>query len=697
MSSELRRDSTSVPADGETASQLTPKASNPLASRVTAVLSTSYTDSEFRESLGILDSRQTKNDAQTRRRLRLDLQNEMMDKDEEIVREFGHIAEVCSDFFVLLLLRLLMLTNKQLRNVKTIIDTLNSDYRKMATKVSASNSETAPVLQEASSLLKDKGSVEKKQHILAAVKAHFIMSDEEVVTLTSTAEPVNEAFFVALSKAKKISQDCEILLGFENQTLGSALMEQSSKNVNLAYQKLYKWTQKELNRLNLENPQMSSTMRRALRVLTQRPSLFQNCLDFFAQARQRILLDGFHAALTGSTSSGAEDPTIKPIDLTAHDPLRYVGDMFAWLHSAAVGEREVLEVLFVAEGEALAKDLSSGRDAEIWKLVADDEEPQEDFNALKALNNLVDRGIAGASRIMRQRIEQVIQTNEETIPAYKLVSLINFYRVTFEKLLGSDSDLEDCLGNLEAEALRQFRALVRDHITALRSEPQQAPPDMSPPLFFMDSLKQLNSIISTFETSLSTSTGPTAGFDSVLTEAFEPFFKGCEDISRSLPAHNSLIFMLNCRLASCKVLSSFEATKVRAEELSDAIEEGSKQLTASQLQFFNEASGLSELFSLVKSGHTIGASQAPILGQASQNLDNFLPSAHIDAMDRLRNLHDSILARDITERAAEAFCAAFERLEQAVIQHDVSAGLDETAGLRGSFPRTAAEIRVLLS
>lgn len=569
----------------------------------------------------------------------------------------------------------------------------------MKNRVSASHSETTPALKEAGSLLKEKGDVERKQEILTAVKRHFVLSEDEVAALTSTAEPVNEAYFAALAKAKKIGQDCEVLLGFENQTLGSELMEQSSKHVNLGYQKLYKWTQKELKALNLENPQMNSTMRRALRVLTQRPSLFQNCLDFFAEARQRILLDSFHAALTGTTTSGADDPTIKPIDLTAHDPLRYVGDMLAWIHSAAVGEREVLEVLFVAEGEELAKGLSHGRDAEVWRLVADDEEKQEEFNALKALNSLVDRGVAGASRIMRQRVEQVIQTNEETIPAYKLVSLISFYRITFEKLLSSKSALEECMNGLETEALRQFRSLVRDHIATLRGEFQQTPIDLSPPAFLLDSLKQLDAIITTYESSLSTTLDDDAEFDTVLGEAFEPFLAGCEDMAKSLRLPDSLIFMINCRLASTKCLSSFDTTKVRAEALTAATDQDAKRLVENQLAFLREESGLSQL--LPHSQNHQKGKQVEFhigeLAEASQALDDFLPSAHMDAMERLRNLHDSQLARTITEEAAEEFCSAFDVLEQSIIQQDMNGGGEESSGLRDAFPRTTAEIRVLLS
>jgi conserved oligomeric Golgi complex subunit 6 len=67
---------------------------NPLSSKVTAVLSTSHADAEFRDALALLDERGLENNAETRRQLRLELQNNVIDSNGEIVNEFGRVAEV---------------------------------------------------------------------------------------------------------------------------------------------------------------------------------------------------------------------------------------------------------------------------------------------------------------------------------------------------------------------------------------------------------------------------------------------------------------------------------------------------------------------------------------------------------------------------------------------------------------------------
>ncbi|KUJ14798.1 oligomeric complex COG6 [Mollisia scopiformis] len=665
--------------------------SNPLATKVTSVLSASYADSDIRDALNLLDIRGTQNHSETRRQIRLDVQKEVIESNGDIIREFGHVAE-------------------QLKRIGATIASLNQGCEEMKRHISAAHQETTPVLQEASELLKQKDQVEAKQQLLKAFDAHFIMSEDDIAILTSTAEPVNDRFFSLLARAKRIQNDCEILLGTENQRLGLEIMEQTSKNLNGAFQKLYRWIQREFKSLNLENPQISSSIRRALRVLAERPSLFQNCLDFFAEAREHILSDAFYTALTGTSVTGAEDTSIKPIELVAHDPLRYVGDMLAWTHSATVSEREALEVLFISDGDEIAKGIQAGRDSEPWNRISEDEDDTNSFDGLKALNELVDRDVAGVARVLRQRIGQVVQSHEETIMAYKIANLLNFYRVTFSKLLGDDSALLDSLSTLEESALRQFRVLMRDHIAGLQADAQAIPPDLSPPDFLQDGLKQLTAIMKTYDTSLTSLDSREADFQPILAEAFDPFLKACESISKTLPDPRRAIFAINCLLAAKSTLSSFDFTQQRTSDMQASIEEHATSLITDQYTFFRANSGLQPLIQALEplsdskedllSIHNLPVFQAAALTQASQTLDDFLPSALMDAMENLKFLQSSKLAREITEEAAEKFCDDFERVEERLIAADdlmEEEGGESTELLRTMFPRTSGEIRVLLS
>lgn len=586
----------------------------------------------------------------------------------------------------------------------------------MKTHISAAHGATASVTHDASSLMTQRRQVETKQQVLASFNKHFLLSEDELSALTSTAEPVDDAFFTVLAKAKGIRKDCEVLLGFENQALGLEIMENTSKNLNLAFQKLYRWIQREFKTLNLENPQMGSPIRRALRVLAERPSLFQNCLDLFAETREQLLSDSFHTALTGSSASGVEDRSVKPIELAAHDSLRYVGDMLAWIHSAAVSEREALEILFVSEGDEIAKGIQAGRENEAWHLVEDGEDGESAvFDPVKALNELVDRDMSGAARILRQRVEQVIQTNEDVILAYKLANLLNFYRVTFAKLLSTASVLVECLQGLESEALRLFRSLMRDYVGNLQGEFQQTPSGLEPPDVFREALEQLSAVMKTYDTSLTASDRREADFQPILAEALDPFVSGCEGMAQRLEDPLQSIFSINCAQAAIETLSRFDFAQGHVESLHKEVDQRSQTLVDSQYLFFRRESGLDEILTTVESMNesaedierlrALEPFKPASLELTSRTLDNFLASALMDAMENIQKLQDSRLAREITEEAAERFLADFERLENMLMSADEaterqssSTGADQNVeSLRIAFPRTADEIRVLLS
>jgi hypothetical protein len=68
--------------------------SSALSSRITSVLSTSYADLDLRDALETLDSRGFTNSQDARRNLRLDLQQEVIQCNGEIIKDFGQVAEV---------------------------------------------------------------------------------------------------------------------------------------------------------------------------------------------------------------------------------------------------------------------------------------------------------------------------------------------------------------------------------------------------------------------------------------------------------------------------------------------------------------------------------------------------------------------------------------------------------------------------
>jgi conserved oligomeric Golgi complex subunit 6 len=63
--------------------------------KVASVLSTSYSDNDFRDAIFLADERLARGSAKTRRLLRLDLLREAIDCNGEIIKEMGSVVEVC--------------------------------------------------------------------------------------------------------------------------------------------------------------------------------------------------------------------------------------------------------------------------------------------------------------------------------------------------------------------------------------------------------------------------------------------------------------------------------------------------------------------------------------------------------------------------------------------------------------------------
>lgn len=114
---------------------------------------------------------------------------------------------------------------------------------------------------------------------------------------------------------------------------------------------------------------------------------FSDALDVLTSTRQSFLLQSFIEALTRGGPSGLP----RPIELHAHDPTRYVGDMLAWVHQATAGEREFLDALF---------DVTTGR----RRMVGEARDVQADPSEEEVLaRGCLDKALEGLARPLKVR------------------------------------------------------------------------------------------------------------------------------------------------------------------------------------------------------------------------------------------------------------------------------------------------------
>ncbi|KAI5284452.1 Golgi transport complex subunit 6 [Ascosphaera aggregata] len=709
--------------------------SSALLNRLNSVLSTSYLNSDIRGTLEIVDERGMQNTAETRRQLRLSVQKEIIEHNGAIIHDFGKVAD--------------------LKRIGTVIGRLNHVCDGMRRDIAMARQTTQPVLEESTALYTARREVDMKQALLRAFNRRFILSSDEILVMASPSEPVDDRFFAAVHRAKRIHQDCEVLLGADNQRLGLEIMEWTSKSLDAAYQKLYTWTQSEFKRLNLEDPQLGSPVRQALKVLAERPLLFNSCFDTFTEARDHILSGAFHQALDNAfdvgqsgSAAGSQYPSLKPIDFSAHDPLRYIGDILAWVHSAAVSEHEGLRVLFMSDGGELVKGIQAGISHEPWTQT--EGEGAKEFDWKKALNNLIDRNLHGVTRSLHQRIDLMLRGQEACTTLYEILNLLDFYEKTFTKLVGRNSVLVGVMTELRKHCSSRFDDLISDHFASLSKESvalEVSPHELHIPDYLSEGLETLTTLMKTYNISYEKEPTHPVGqrnkFTPCIERVLDPYIelinRSEESLSQTKDENqkNRLIFRANCVIAIIATIQPYTfASATHLSQLSAMLENIQKQLLEVQRQFFLEESGLHvllrELAPFASVDHpenknsdtevegsspapdlttipTLPAFQPDVLISVSQQLDMFLPSALVDATDNLKQIDKPSLIKSVTEEAVDLFVKDFEFVEDLIVRADEACGVrsvvfedaedqeEQALGLRALFPRTTGEIRVLLS
>ena len=97
-----------------------------------------------------------------------------------------------------------------------------------------------------------------------------------------------------------------------------------------------------------------------------------SCIEELTQIRKVAVARSFLDALTRGGPGGMP----RPIELHAHDPLRYIGDMLAWIHQSSAGEKEIMEgLLLVSTDEGILHDVIF-----IYKLPSFEQNKYEGFN-----------------------------------------------------------------------------------------------------------------------------------------------------------------------------------------------------------------------------------------------------------------------------------------------------------------------------
>lgn len=263
---------------------------------------------------------------------------------------------------------------------------------------------------------------------------------------------------------KEIHGHCRILMQSGHQTLALDIMQRMTLLQEAALERLYRWTQSQCR--HIENEQLIPLITKAMGKLQERPVLFKYILDEYCTARRSVLVSSFIDALTLGKGQGSD---ANPIEMHAHDPKRYVGDILAWLHQAIPVEKENLMTLLKACNKTAMSDQIS-----------------------QALSNITE----GLCHPLKSRIEHIVAVEAPSTILYTVTTLIRFYRSMLKPII-RDSVLDGMFDSLLELSEKSFLSrLQRETRMALGDRAEPPGTDLIPAPSVSRLLSLLNDVLS---------------------------------------------------------------------------------------------------------------------------------------------------------------------------------------------------------
>jgi len=683
-------------------------------SRINKVLAMRTDSVAMLEALDAISEFYVANTVEARRALRQDLELQNIHLGKKFLVEFEQVRQ-------------------KIEAVEEYSGRLETECRLLASRVSEADENMKSFMEKASELENRRNFYEEQSKEIASFLGQFQLSSEEVDVLYRAPmdQPASaKSFFDALQRLRKAYADCKSMVEKHSYSAGFELLDVLGQHQDMAYQRLFEWVKSKCDSLaeTRSTEDIDLMLQTAIRYLRKLPIYFSQCQDLVVNSRRTQLVQKFVVALT---QGGPAGQVFRAIDLHAHDAVRYVGDMLAWMHQAVASEEEFLESVFgdgsssdsnkekisgaAPSAAGAASSSSSAADGAVEESASGASEGGDTDGGSAApptlvgltLPELLARCLQGLGRPLRVRIMQTLESRAGLEVLYTLTDLLAFYEITFHRVVPVENAVHSTVRGCLLECKRMFTSGLNKQADMLVQSPASYPLDLTAAQATKECCRQIREILRVQTAAMSPlPSDPADGcfVDTVLGALVQPLLQACRMGAQSLPQGDMAIFMLNNVSAIQLELTEavkrrhdgprasgvsqtwFELLSTEAATWMDVLvaEEVARTLHRSDMD------KLLELMEVIPAG--IVAAQQPGLGpdRVGTVMRSFYASLFSTVAPHFERLQDPA-AREKTRRAtAEAVATAHEKVHRVVSQP--GNGYDSVAILA----HTVDEVRVLL-
>ncbi|GFT06074.1 conserved oligomeric Golgi complex subunit 6 [Nephila pilipes] len=608
------------------------------------------TDKDTLDALKDLSTFFTENTINNRRNLRSEIEKRSLRVNEEFLESFREVKEALDGLY-------------------GDVVAMNECCNDMMSRLQATKSQTHDLINETTKLQAESQKIQMKQEVTQAFLDTFHLKPEEIKVLRGTRDAgLDKQFFEVLNKVKMIHNNCKALLRSSQQTAGIEIMEAMALQQEAAYERLYRWTQSECRLLNVESPEINPLLNQAMESLQDRPVLFKYSLDEYANARRAAIVRAFIDSLTRGGVSG----TPRPIEMHSHDPLRYVGDMLAWLHQATASEKEILE--------AVLKKCSN-----------------------KELENEIQVALAhiteGLCRPLKVRVEQVLITSEQgAVTLFKLGSVLKFYMHTIQQVIKTEAALLITLEEMHTLSQKMFYNSLNCHCGKILEKIEMPPADLGPPEGLKQTLTLLREVLSCQDACLVSIDDRQKDVPQILTTVIEPSLQMCHVSASKLASADMATYLANCIYLIHSCLMLFEYTDQHLEMLQAQMDAHLDTLVSEQASTIVGQLGLGALYTSLQDFQpkhgplsSLPGCDALAIQAAVKKLDGFLSAPDSLTIPQSILLLSASLRQTLRKRSMELLCNAYTQIYEAVNQP-----CNNYLESQLLLPRTPEQVKTLL-
>ncbi|KAG7663935.1 COG6 [[Candida] subhashii] len=630
---------------------------NTLTTRLSRVLNDSLSDSHIREIFTHLEEKVINDDeyvteliepgvigSMTRKKLRGKIETELIKNQSLILKEYAPLV-------------------KQLKAIESRLNKLNELNKSTNEKIIKNYQFSTDFNNQIKHLIDEQKLIGLKKSLLISFKDKFTLNEYEEFILTSG--DLNEEFFTVLSKAETINENCSILLSIDNPQLGLKIINKSNHIINKARDRIVTYTNKTLSNLySLNQKSRLVILHQCFRYLKTQFNYFSSIVTIFSETRSKSLVDEFYKQIQCDIDSNPSKSDLsRPIFLSAHDPVRFVGDLLAYVHSIAVNESETMNSIFLLD--------------EI-----EDQKEREEFKSI--IQDVLDKILKSLSRPVKSKVESIISSETKLSIIFQIFNLVELYSFMFDKQLKDAGNFVDTVKNLVKTCQDRIFMIITNRLATIRtsnSAQLELNLDLQPPEWIIEFYGDILPIVDqmTTETILNLPDEESSKFlKLIVNEPIEVFYQHVKDNKLFSNKLDLLIIKQNFLDLILTKIIPINLLSNKVLEINDMIDGLTQELIEYELQNILKNCNLLDYYNIINMicPFTDDFFEVSIYEPIKENklysidgfvktdeiLQNYLPNAMIEIQQELLKLNSPIVVNEVVNSSFISLVKFYNKL-----------------------------------